>query len=168
MKKRLNNIIAIIVLIVAVLVFVIARYITVNYGNFLKELMFYIQTGLDGTKRNTILDGFKQSNIPFTILMLYLIIPILGFPKYNIEFKIKVIKKQINIHFPIKNKIFYSLIILLLSINNVLITFDVKGYIEDMNTESKLYEEYYIDGSKLEYKFPEKKRNLIIIFSESL
>ena len=39
---------------------------------------------------------------------------------------------------------------------------------KSLNAESKIYDKYYVDGKKLDIKFPEEKQNLIVIFAESL
>ena len=45
---------------------------------------------------------------------------------------------------------------------------EVIDYIKTYTKSSTLYEDEYVDPSKVEYTFPEKKRNLIYIFLESV
>ena len=45
---------------------------------------------------------------------------------------------------------------------------NIDEYIRSQKEASKIFEEYYVDGSKVELKFPEKKRNLIYIYAESM
>lgn len=44
----------------------------------------------------------------------------------------------------------------------------VKEYIEEYTTTTTLYEEEYVDPRKIEFNFPERKRNLIYILLESV
>lgn len=48
------------------------------------------------------------------------------------------------------------------------IRFDVINYFKISNVPTTFFEENYVDGYELEYTFPEEKRNLIYIYSESL
>jgi phosphoglycerol transferase len=46
---------------------------------------------------------------------------------------------------------------------------DIPGYIRfTSETPSNFYEQHYIDPGNIEITFPEKRRNLIVIFVESL
>ncbi|MBR2534239.1 MAG: LTA synthase family protein [Erysipelotrichaceae bacterium] len=42
------------------------------------------------------------------------------------------------------------------------------GYIDNLTKSTTLYEDEYVDPSQIEFTFPEKKRNLIYIFLESV
>ncbi len=44
----------------------------------------------------------------------------------------------------------------------------LRQYIHDLNTSTTLYEDEYVDPRQIEFEFPEKKRNLIYIFLESV
>lgn len=48
------------------------------------------------------------------------------------------------------------------------IHFDLAGYYQYTHSSTKLYEEHYVDGKTAAITFPEKKRNLIYIFLESM
>ena len=45
---------------------------------------------------------------------------------------------------------------------------DLKGYIKSILHETTLYEDYYIDPRSVSLEFPEKKKNLIYIYLESI
>ena len=70
--------------------------------------------------------------------------------------KIKIIKMSIYV--------FISII----SILCVLRILKIDTYIVSQSKETSLFEEYYVDAKDVEITFPEKKRNLIYIYVESL
>lgn len=168
MRKKIISVFSYIILIITAIVIAGTKYIEINYGDFVKELFFYIQSGLEATGGNAIETGIKESIIPFVILMFYLLIPIIGLSKCSIGINMKIFKYNLKLCFPIKNKLRYSIIVFLLSLVYMFISFDIKDILIDLNTESYLYEEYYVNPKEVEFNFPKKKRNLIILFAESM
>lgn len=167
-KNKIIYFASILIIIISLILFLAVKYMYNHFGNMFTEIMFYIFNGVENTGGNALIEGVKASIIPFIILFVYLIIPIIGFIKYKVSFNIKVKNKQLNISLPIKHKLLYSFIILCLSLSYCYVTCDIKTFVESLNAETKIYDEYYADGKKLDIKFPEEKQNLIIIFAESL
>lgn len=167
MKRIITNALSILLLILAVIIFVATNYIQINFGEYIKELIFYITTGIMDAGGNALTLGIKECIIPILIVLAYLSIPIIGFIKYKPTFTIRILKKEFKISFPIKHKILYSLILLILSVAYFFVTFDIKSILTPRET-SQLYEQYYVDGHNVEVTFPNEKRNLIIIFAESM
>lgn len=79
--------------------------------------------------------------------------------------------KQLYIPFESQHKIFQILLYLVLagSVLYLLKCLNIPGYLRTKNAGvSKFYEENYIDPKTVRFDFPDKKRNLIVIFVESL
>lgn len=168
MKKRLSSIISFLITLTSILIIVVTIYISKNYGNYFKEILYYALYGLESAGGNALASGIKSSIIPFVILSIYFLMPIIGFIKYKINIDIKIWKLNIKLNLPFKHKILYSIGTLIIAILFVFITFDINGFIKDIKTEATLYSDNYVDGKELELIFPEQKQNLILIFAESL
>ena len=67
-----------------------------------------------------------------------------------------------------KRSLLFSLIVMLFGICFFTVNLDVVGYAEITSTESDFIEDNYTDPEKVAITFPEKKRNLIYIFLESM
>lgn len=63
---------------------------------------------------------------------------------------------------------FLGLLLLAYSGVKMYIHFDIAEYYKYTHSNTTLYEEYYVDGREVDITFPEKKRNLIYIFLESM
>ena len=83
------------------------------------------------------------------------------------KFTIKISKFQI---FPFKKWISFVLAILISAgfLTNGIITAELDDYIESLSKKSLIYETEYASPEEVNIKFPEKKRNLIYIFLESM
>lgn len=71
---------------------------------------------------------------------------------------------------PIKQKSLlpFSLLLLVGMLIHISINLDIPLYIANKNTKTTLYDQYYIPPEKIKLTFPNKKRNLIIIYMESI
>ena len=67
-----------------------------------------------------------------------------------------------------KRKIIFSIIFFVLSIFSLLKTVHFDEYVINGFKETTIYEEYYVDTNKVKVELPKKKRNLIIIYLESM
>ena len=61
-----------------------------------------------------------------------------------------------------------GIVLVTLSVHTFYVKADVKGYLEAQSSDSNFIEENYVDPATTEITFPEKKRNLIYIFLESM
>lgn len=90
---------------------------------------------------------------------------------YAVDLGIKIF------HFHFKSKIakFYKPAILLIglslfvpSLGRKMIEMKIPDYFHELQTASTIYEDYFVEPSDVEITFPEKKRNLILIYMESM
>lgn len=123
----------------------------------MQELMFQIQSPIDGTNRSMIKD-YIVSCIPSAVMVLATVALVL-------------------IAFRNRKKIYYALIvtIFLISVGSVISSLytawnrlDIGQYTADNNTYSSFIDKNYADPSEIDIFFPEQKRNLIYIFLESM
>ncbi len=70
--------------------------------------------------------------------------------------------------FFVKTALPLSLVLFIVSVTVFLSRFEVAGYVKTANTESDFIQQNYVDPNSTKLTFPEKKRNLIYIFLESL
>lgn len=61
-----------------------------------------------------------------------------------------------------------SAVVLVFALSFSMLSFQVPAYVKGRMSSSSLYEEYYVDPRSTKLTFPEKKRNLIYIFMESM
>lgn len=65
-------------------------------------------------------------------------------------------------------RVFFYLIFVFGSLFGSIKLVELDDYIKNMNNVSTIFEDYYVDSSKVEIEFPKKKRNLIFLVVESL
>ncbi len=167
--KIINNLLTYTFLIVSNIIFCIIYYIlrVLKEVNFY-ELKFTLTNNLSGTGDEMITDGIKICFPLFILLAFIMIIPITKSKKTQIYIETK--KRNINIY-PLKLnkiKIIYALIILIVSIVALGKTIKYDKYLETINKTGDIYEVYYTDTNEVEITFPEKKRNLILLYLESM
>lgn len=144
----------------------IAVGIGLNYGVFYLEknfadtpfgqLLYYLHTPLDGTNTSTFYEAFGA-------IAAILVISFVA--TFCVDYLLRKFRRQSG----------FSVWMGLLSIiigRYALIEgynhFEYREYCKYTHENTKLYEQYYVDGRNIALKFPEKKRNLIYIFLESM
>ncbi len=68
----------------------------------------------------------------------------------------------------LKSKLVFSIILLILSLLTLLKVVKIDEYILSALSKTKVYEEYYVDTNNVNIEMPEDKRNLIVIYLESM
>ena len=158
-----------IILVIANIFFCVAYYITkvLKEVNFY-EMIYYFTSETAGTSPDIIIDGIKTCFFIFILIMLLLIIPITNFKKINLTLKIKNKKIILYPNKLNKYKNTYSIFFLILSILLVLKTMNFDEYIININQTSDIYETLYKNTNDVKITFPENKKNLILIYLESM
>lgn len=132
------------------------------------ELIYYFTSDATGSSWDILLDGIKTCLLAFMLVLIILLIPISHYKKKDINLNLKNKKLKIYPTFFNKHKLLYSFIILLISILLLLKTVKIDEYIEASTKVSKIYETHYVDTNTVNITFPEQKRNLILIYLESM
>ena len=168
MKKSIICTLIIICLLIAFGATVTIEWLYDTFGHLsMDEIIFHIKVPIEGTNTDIVFTFIKECIfkviIPTAIISFVLIYPIVK--------DINIIKDKIHtserrrtivISFTI------SIAILLVSVNRIIKTTDIKEYIENQRHDSKFILEEYIDPKTAKVEFPEEKRNLIYIFLESM
>ena len=169
MKKIIRNVAIILLIILTAIIIVGSLYYNRTYTKQDFDLiLYYVLNGVSHSSPEVIISTVKACILPVIVLSVILIIPLIKKVDDN-EKNIIIAKKnpkfQLN---PGKFSILYSFAILIIAIGIFVKCFGVEEYIENRRQDTKLYEECYVDAKKVEIKFPEEKRNLIIIIAESM
>ncbi|MDL2276160.1 sulfatase-like hydrolase/transferase [Breznakia sp. OttesenSCG-928-G09] len=114
-----------------------------------EQIVFHLKVPLEGTNTEFIFDWIKKCISKAVVSTLFICLPLLNENYKNNFFVISMI---------------LSVIFLLLAAKRV----GLFGFIGNLFKHTELYEEEYIDGQNLKIEFPEKKKNLIYIYVESL
>ena len=104
---------------------------------------------------DVIKDIAKICILPIIFLTILLLLPTFNFEKN----KFNIIKKH---------KKLYIIAIFILSFIYTLFAFKIPLYLKNKSQETKIFDEYYIDGKNVNITFPSKKRNLVLIVMESM
>lgn len=67
-----------------------------------------------------------------------------------------------------KLRFFYGALVFVWGFWGLLTSFSVPSYVQALSQSSQLFEEHYVDPANVKITFPEKKRNLIHIYLESM
>lgn len=149
-----------------------------NFSNQnIDEIIFTIFNGIEGASPDVIISAILQSILPFVIIFLLFYLPTTKLgkkvqkKKYILDLFIRKKKFSINIHpFFIFSRYKFSYAIFSLILSSILCfhILDINQYISRLTEFSTIFEDYYIDGKDVNIEFPEEKRNLIILYLESM
>lgn len=162
-KNKIKFIFSTILLFFAVLLLFAANWAIRTFDFTFEEFFFYLNVPMNGANMKSFISFFIYCFFPAALIICVIVL----------LFKVKkeVIIKNIKI-FPIKfNDNIYLIVSLLLFIISLYFGLNKIGAIEyfKTQTENSLFiEENYVDSSKVKLIFPEKKKNLIYIYVESL
>ncbi len=155
--RRILYIISLLILTIGVLLIYVVGFFEKNFGQIpIGQLIYHLHTPLDGTDISSYTSDIVKGVVIvcgsiLVTLLLYLIFSRKGFHKGFIP-------------------IIYMMGFLLAfsAVYRFITHYSVIDYYKYTHESTTLYEEYYADGRNVELTFPEKKRNLIYIFVESM
>ncbi len=136
-----------------------------------EQLMFHLQTPLEGTATSIIFNFLLKTLIPtlICVFILYFQIKYFENKKIKIVFAFKKLNITILPIFYCKKKIkLGALITLLVLIIYAFYNYDIFSFVRNQFEESSFIEDEYINPNDVELTFPEEKRNLIYIYLESM
>lgn len=174
MKKKIGIIIILFILFLSSVMIVGSIYYAKQYANQeFDQILYYILHGIEGTSSSVVKEVIEHNILAVIILFFVLAVFIVGIikkPKY-VNLKIKGEEKKVQIY-PIKitanHRIAFTTIIFVSALITTVYGFKINTFVKYNLQKTNFYEKYYVDGSNVEIKFPEQKRNLIIISVESL
>lgn len=146
---------------------VIIEWLYDTFGHLsIDEIIFHLKVPMEGTNTDIVWTGIKECLwkviIPVGILSFMLIYPM-----------VKDLKIVHSIHTSERKRTVFtslciSVVILMVSVSNVIVTTDIVQYIRNQNNDSKFIADEYVNPETTNIEFPEEKRNLIYIFLESM
>lgn len=176
--KKLKNVISKIVWIINIPLLLINIILLFGIGwlnnNFglvsMEEIVFHLNVPIGGTSKGMISDFLNRCIFPSVTI--FIIFIILFYFRYKTETIVSIrifkIKREYKLKKIVKKIIIILNLILIITLFNSLDKkFQIRNYIKNQLTESQFIEEEYVDASKVNIKFKEK-RNLIFIYLESI
>ena len=174
MKKKISNLFVGLILLLSSVMIIGSNYYATQYPNQdFDQIVYYLLNGVQNTATSVTETIITNNIISVIILFLLLIIVTVKNVKKNIYLKINIKGKEKTLQiFPIRiiceHKKFYTVVVFLIAVIVAIKGFKIDEYIKNNLSETKIYEEYYVDGSTVEITFPEEKRNLVLIVVESM
>ena len=172
-KRKRSNIVFYLILFLALVLYLVSKYIKVNINCSSFEQFIFTMNNLEGTSLEPLFDGLWYVGLRLLIIIpSFLLIRYIVKRYFIIEFKnlyIRISTKKKNRYikiFPI-NKILFAFIILFISIFYVAVSLRFVEYLDKIIYKSKIFEEEYVNPKDVNIEFKEK-RNLIYIYVESL
>lgn len=140
------------------------------------EIIFQLTSPLEGTSQEIISSFISDSLVLSIICSIVLFIIFCIIIKYlscdGFEFDFKFFKKRFNFSISGKmSRILLSVIMVFISIGIIYICLDKVTFIDYIKAQlddSLFIEENYVDPKEVSLTFPEKKKNLIYIYAESI
>ena len=142
-------------------------------GITIDQLVFHMNTNLEGSNWSTFLPTLIQAGIYILIAVIgctivtfiqkYFIKKANRYRKFNL--KAKEMIKEYSLHFITTLCGFIAICIVLVSLADNYYLID---YLAARRIDTEIYDKYYIDTATVELTFPEKKKNLVYIYMESM
>lgn len=167
MKKRIACIVIVVCLLIAFGATVTVDWLYETFGHLsMDEIIFHLKVPMEGTNTDIIFTFMKQCLwkviIPTVIIAFALIYPMVKDIKIIHEIHTSERRRTVVVSLTI------SILILIVSINKIIETTDIKEYIENQTHDSNFIAKEYVKPEKTNIELPEEKRNLIYIFLESM
>ena len=168
MKKNKKIIFIYILVILSIFLLALRKYILTNFKSVSFEQLLYSTINTEGASVSSITEGVIY-------VLFWIIIGLLLFTLYikiNSKFKdnnkyLNIINKKIKI-LPISNNIIFYIFIFIFCLIYFFEGIGCFGYIKNRLEESSFYKENYVNPNDVKITFPNKKRNLIYIYLESM
>lgn len=161
-RDKIIMVLLFILLFISILIFCATNYYKAQFGGQVFENLIYnVQGNVECANLEVIVKGLKASIIPFIIFSIIVLLPIVVKNKDN-SLKLFPLKKNI------KSYAIYTISIFLLVIISSLSRIGTFTYLKSQLSTSEVFEEEYVPTKDVKLEFPDKKRNLIYIFMESM
>lgn len=164
--KNKKNIIYILLIIITSLFFSLALYLNQYFTSTNLEQLLYNILNITTTFNTNFMEKSIHTVLKsFIVLSISILLPIIVPFILKMDFDITIKNKNFKI-FPISLKK-YSIFFFLVSFLIISIQLKLPEFLKNKMFTTNIYEEYYIPYNKENIIFPEKKRNLIMIYVES-
>lgn len=134
-----------------------------------ESIIFTLSAGFEGVSSNIMSSWIRRALIPSVALSSFISLIILADTRLKISVKSRKTGKQLlSYPFSGKARIVLCFIVCLSFLFRAALLIKLPAYIKNMVNYSQIYETEYVDPDTVSISFPEKKRNLIYIFLESM
>lgn len=158
-KWLISTIVITIIALVSSILFFTVRWLFKTWPNLqMSELVYQITAPLEGTGSSQITNYIIQAVIPTTITMIIVIAVLFVISKASIE--VQKLGKRIIL-------VIFGLCIVLASFR-FYTKLDLGNYISSQKNSSDFIKNNYVDPANTDINFPENKRNLVMIYLESM
>ncbi len=165
-----------ILLLVAAIMYTTSVYKHAEFGDAqIDELIYYLANGLSDGRAVNFIEAARDNLLLLLILFFLLLLPVIDFyrDRITIDFNMAAFGSNKTWHLnpsriPLWSKLTYAIVVFLIGLWVLLNSFHVIEYVRSLSQTSQLFEEHYVDPSKVALEFPAKKRNLVYIFMESM
>lgn len=146
-----------------------------KFGVTLKEIMYTILSPMKGADADFLMDAVKTC-LPVCIgiiifWIVYIVVDVKLSKNLSVTCNIKFKEKQFTLNLPglFRGGIVLFTIVSLISTTALAESyFKIKDYIVSYTQQTTIYEDYYVDPDSVSIKSPEKKKNIIRIYLESM
>lgn len=173
--KKLNkvDIISLIICFLGLFLFFLALFIKTKFNDLSFELLLYTLKDTEGANYSIVFIGaaFIFIRIILIVAGTYIIYKLYKSLKIKVKIKIGFKNKLFKYNLFKYNKlktIIFSIILFIVLLYSSMTLINLDDYIKGQFNASTLFEDYYVDAKDTKLKFPEKKRNLIYIYAESM
>lgn len=160
---------ATIFLFIALLFSLTTKWALKNFDFTVEELIFHLKVPMKGSNLVVLFDFLRKCLLK-TFIYVFILTFILRNPfEWKLNAKIK--NKIINVYPLNYNETIYVIFTLILMIFSVFSAFNkigITAYFNDQISKSTFIEDNYVEPKEVNLVFPEKKKNLIYVFVESL
>ncbi|WP_449537843.1 LTA synthase family protein [Ferdinandcohnia sp. Marseille-Q9671] len=173
-SKSIISIVTICILLISAFAFSLSIYISKEFTDqSIDEMLFYLVSGMEGTSSDVFLSAIQSIPLTFLLLFCMLYMPILNNRRTNYIIELIIRNREFNFQvfpnkFLYKFRLLYACVILLLTIMAGYYMLGVNNYVSSLRDYSTFIDDHYINGSNITIAFPEEKRNLIILYLESM
>lgn len=175
-KQIAARVVILILLALAAVFFVTSRYKQANFGDAqIDEILFYVMNGAAEGQSASLLEAAKDNLWLCFVLLFLLVLPVVDFYRNKITIKVDLSfigkKKVLDINpskIRMRSKLIYASVVFVISLGVLLGSFGVVGYIRSLTQKSQLFEERFVEPDSVTLIFPEKKKNLVYIYLESM
>ncbi|MFS0821587.1 LTA synthase family protein [Bacillus sp. 1P02SD] len=137
----------------------------------IEEMLFYLTSGTEGTSSDVYISAIRGSLLSFFITFIIVCIPLITSKRRKNMGEVRMGKREFSFRiFPntYKFKFPYALVVLFISLITSYHMLGVHDYIKSLTNYSTFIDDHYVGGNDVSITFPEVKRNLIILFLESM
>jgi len=165
MKKKIKDLVIFLSILLATIMIVGGIYYSSNYPDQdFEQLLFYAFNGAEHTAPTVVNNVLATCVVPVILLTAIIWLPITEFKK-----TLKIKEKQLYpSKYIIRNKKKYLTIVFIIAFITLIVGFKIHEYVFSRLQKTYIYEEHYTDAENIGLKFPEEKRNLIVIIAESM